>query len=144
MINAVFDSSVLIAAFLTPKGLSRSLIQRAQVGQFKLSISQEIVAETRQKLIKSNKLRERYRYADEEVAYFINGLRTLSIVVQDLPAIQVVRDSSDDIIMATAIKAEADYLVTRDEDLLALGTYESIQIVLPEQFLTELNIRETP
>ena len=111
MINAVFDSSVLIAAFLTPKGLSRSLIQRAQVGQFKLSISQEIVAETRQKLIKSNKLRERYRYADEEVAYFINGLRTLSIVVQDLPAIQVVRDSSDDIIMATAIKAEADYLL---------------------------------
>lgn len=142
MITAVFDSSVLIAAFLTPQGLSRSLIQRAQVGKFILCISQEIVVETRQKLISSKKLRERYRYTDEEVAYFINGLRRLSMLVRDLPAIKVVRDSSDDFIMATAIKAEAVYLVTRDEDMLVLGQHENIQIINPEQFLSVLNAVE--
>ena len=45
-------------------------------------------------------------------------------------------DPKDDAIVATAVKAKADYLVTGDrKHLLALETYESICIVTPRQFL---------
>ncbi len=43
MIKAVFDSTVLVAALITPKGLSRSLIDRAYAQEFELWLSQEII-----------------------------------------------------------------------------------------------------
>jgi len=41
----------------------------------------------------------------------------------------------DDLILATAASARADYLVTGDRQLLALGTFEEIAIVTPRAFL---------
>jgi hypothetical protein len=61
-----------------------------------------------------------------------------------LPLIQVVRDPNDDFILATAIKAGADYLVARDNDLLVLGTHENIRIVSPETFAQVLNDAAAP
>jgi len=134
MIKAVFDSSVLMAALLTPQGLSRSLVERARSEEFELCLSQEILTEAHQRLTTRTQLRERYGYTDEEVAYFISGLRSIATIISDLPSVQVVRDPNDDLILATAIKAEADYLVARDKDLLTLGTHEKIQIISPKTF----------
>jgi predicted nucleic acid-binding protein len=39
------------------------------------------------------------------------------------------------VILASAIAAGADYLVTRDKDLLSLGACEGISIIKPEAFL---------
>jgi len=41
-------------------------------------------------------------------------------------------------ILASAIAAGADYLVSRDKDLLSLGEYEGIEILSPEAFLQTL------
>lgn len=144
MFKAVFDTSVLVAALLTPKGLSRSLLERARAEEFELCLSPEIIAETHSRLIKHQHLRKRYNYSDEEVAYFISGLRVMATPVSDLPTIQVVRDPNDDFIIATAIKAEADYLVARDNDLLVLGTHDQIKIVSPETFNQVLNDAANP
>jgi predicted nucleic acid-binding protein len=48
----------------------------------------------------------------------------------------------DDLILATAISARADYLVTGDRQLQALGSYQGVQIVSPRQFLTILQAAE--
>lgn len=80
-------------------------------------------------------LRRRYRYSDEEVAYFISGLRNFATIVNELPTIQIVRDPNDDFIIATAVKANAEYLVARDKDLLTLGRHENISIITPKDFL---------
>lgn len=54
----------------------------------------------------------------------------------DLPKIHgVVRDPNDDVVVACAVKAMADYLVTRDKDLLSLTKYKDITMVGPEDFL---------
>lgn len=134
MIKAVFDSSVLVAALLTPKGLSRTLIESARAQKFELCLSMEIIAEVRKRLFARKHLRDKYRYSDEEVAYFISGLRNFVTIVSDLPTVQIVRDPNDDFIIATAIKANADYLVARDNDLLTLGSHENTLIVTPETF----------
>lgn len=68
----------------------------------------------------------------------MSGLRNITTIVSDLPTVQVVRDPNDDFIIATAIKAGADYLVARDNDLLTLGAHENISIVSPETFLQVL------
>lgn len=139
MLKAVFDSTVIVSAVLTPSGLAGALIKRAKAGEFALILSQEILNEARATLRTHRKLREKYRYSDEEVAYFFSGLREAVSLVRDLPTVQVVRDPNDDMIIATAVKAGADYLVAWDKDLLTLGTHENISIVTPEAFLRLLS-----
>lgn len=38
-------------------------------------------------------------------------------------------------VIACGLGARADYIVTRDKDLLSLGAHEGIRIVTPRQFL---------
>lgn len=44
-------------------------------------------------------------------------------------------DPNDDMVIACALAAAADYVVTRDKDLLSRGIYEGIRMVTPRQFL---------
>ena len=44
----------------------------------------------------------------------------------------------DDLILATAVSAKADYLVTGDTKLQRLGTYEAVAILNPRRFLETL------
>ena len=62
----------------------------------------------------------------------------MASLITDLPTVRVVRDPNDNFIIATAIKAAADYLVAHDKDLLTLGAHENIQIVSPTTFLQVL------
>ena len=129
----------MIADLLPPKGLLPNLLERARHRDFELCLSPEILAETRHRLINYQHLRKRYNYSDDEVAYFVGGLRFLSTRIADLPKIKVVRDPNDDFVLATAIKAKADYLVVRDNDLLVLETLGT-QVVSPEQFEQVLKV----
>ena len=50
------------------------------------------------------------------------------------------RDPDDDAILAAAVERCADYIVTGDQDLLAIGDYQSTRIVTPRAFLQRLNM----
>jgi predicted nucleic acid-binding protein len=45
----------------------------------------------------------------------------------------------DDPILATAVSASADYLVTGDRQLQRLGSYRGVSIVSPREFLDLLD-----
>jgi uncharacterized protein len=47
----------------------------------------------------------------------------------------VPRDPDDDKIIACAVAAGAQYLVSRDRDLLSLASYAGVSIIAPEEFL---------
>jgi uncharacterized protein len=135
MRRAVFDSTVLISAFLRPGGLSDELLTLAAEESFALVLAPDIIAETWRKLLTSSRLRARYRYTDERVHSFCRGLLRISDIVRDVPPITgVVRDPSDDMIIASAIKGRAEYVVTRDNDLLSIGSYQGITMSTPEDF----------
>lgn len=44
----------------------------------------------------------------------------------------------DDLILATAVSAEADYLITGDRQLLAIRSHRTVTIVRPGEFLAIL------
>jgi putative PIN family toxin of toxin-antitoxin system len=109
----------------------------AEQRKFVLCISPEIIAETRNSLKnKQWRIRRYYDYPDAHVDKYVDGLGAMAEMVGDLPQLRVVlSDPSDDAIVATAVKAAADCLVTGDRHLLALGAYGSTRIVMPRQFL---------
>lgn len=128
---------MLISGFLTPHGVSARLLDAAEQARFELCTSHEILEETRRSLTtKVRRIRRYYAYADDKIDLFIEGLSADSEVVSDLPGIRAVPlDPKDDVIVATAVKAKAGFIVTGDRHLLALGSHDGIRIVTPRQFL---------
>ena len=133
-LHVVLDSVVAVSAFLTD-GLTADLVSMCQAN-VNLYTAEEILQEILRVLLEKPHIRNRYRYSSEQVEVFINHLRNISTVVAQLPEIHVIeRDPKDDMIIACAVAVSADYIISRDRDLLDLGNYQQIQIVPPEQFI---------
>ena len=137
MARIVLDSNVLVSAFLTRQfgGATFDLLSFAKEGRFELFLSNEILEETAEVLLRHGRFRRRLQYPDAAVFQYCQELARLALIVEDVPEIQVVRDPDDDMVLACAIAARADFLISRDKDLLVLDPHEDIKIVTPEVFL---------
>lgn len=137
MPRAVLDSSVLVSAFLTPHGSVVRLLRAPARNRYDLYLSDFILTETAETLLAKSKLRRYAAYADEDVRDYIRWLLTQAEMVPDGPAPRVVlNDPKDDPIIAAAVAAKADYLVTGDRaHLLPIGEHEGIRIISPRAFL---------
>ncbi len=136
MLSAVFDSTILVSAFLTPHGLCDQLLSLARRGAFDLYLSDDILAETQEVLLERERIRQRYAYTDEQAMRFCHSVRYSFHLVKDPPPLSgVVRDPNDDMVIACALAAGVSYLVTRDPDLLTLKIYRNVQMILPEEFI---------
>ena len=140
---AVLDSTILVSAFLTPGGAADALVDHAKAGHLTGAVAEAILAETARALLATPRIRQRYPYTDADVQDSLQGIRQAALVVSDLPPLTgIVRDPNDDMILACAVAASASHVVTRDDDLLALGSYKGSAIVTPEAFLTLLRSAE--
>ena len=53
----------------------------------------------------------------------------------------VCRDADDDVVLATALAANAEVIVTGDADLLVLKEFQGIKIISPRQFVELLDTK---
>ena len=61
-------------------------------------------------------------------------VRQLAEVIDPPPLAQpVCRDPDDDAVLALAIAAQADIVISGDDDLLCLGSFEGIPVLTPAQ-----------
>lgn len=127
--KAVFDTNVLIAAFVAD-GLCSRLLTRARKGHFKLFACPCIFLEFRRILAKKLKASpEEVKQALEILSEALAGVVEPQEEVRD-----VCRDKDDDQVLACARAAGADFLVTGDEDLLVLERFGDVRIVRPREF----------
>lgn len=91
-------------------------------------------------LARSTKQQKQYRYTPELAMRYCADLETLGTVIANPAPLPnaVSRDPDDDKIIACARAAEAEFLVTRDRDLLVLGSYGSVTMISPEDLLRKL------
>ena len=127
--KAVFDTNVLIAAFLT-EGLCSGLLIRARKQAFNLVLCDDIIREFEGILLEKFKLTS----TDiSEISAIVS--EAASEILHKLgPIPNICRDPNDDMIIACALDAAADYIVTGDEDLLILNRYKDIVIINPRNF----------
>ena len=127
--RAVFDTNVLVAAFVA-EGLCSKLLMRGRKKQFQLIVCPVILQEIDRVLIKKfSATRIEARSALRIVSEAIQ-----SVVHPSQSVRSVCRDPDDDAILACALEARADYLVTGDADLLDLKIFKGIRIVPPRDF----------
>ena len=126
---AVFDTNVLIAAIIT-EGICSKLLHRARAGEFSLISCPFIMKELRRILSK------KFRLSQEESALAMEPISgAISQVIEhNIKIANICRDASDDNIIACAVAAKADYLVSGDSDLLEIKSYKDIKIITPRDF----------
>ncbi len=126
---AVFDTNVLIAAIAT-EGICPKLLHRARAGEFVLALCPFITKEIRRVLA------GKFRLSKDEAASATEPINEAvrRIIEHNLKVKGVCRDADDNNIIACALAAEADYLVTGDAALLKLKTYQGVRIITPRDF----------
>ena len=127
--RVVFDTNVLVAGFVA-EGICSRLLARGRKKQFYLIVCPIILQEFVRVLIKKfSATRSEIRSA------LAIALEAIHSVVHPSQSVQsICRDPDDDAILACALEAGADYLVTGDEDLLELKFLKRIRIVTPRDF----------
>jgi len=127
--KAVFDTNVLLAAFIT-EGICSKILVRGRKRQFHLILCPVILREFERVLIKKFSItRNEARSILQIVSEAMHSVVSPSQSVQG-----ICRDPDDDSILACALEAGADYLVTGNVDLLELKIFKGIRIVTPREF----------
>lgn len=126
----VLDTNVIIAA-LVAKGLCHEVVVRA-LGSGTVATSPALLDEL------DGTLRATFTIGPAAMA-FLEQLRLRVYLVVPAPlAAPVSRDADDDVVLATAVAANARAIITGDLDLLVLRSYRGIEIVRPRDFLSHL------
>lgn len=126
----VLDTNVFVAAMVA-KGLCHEVVVRA-LGSCTVATSQPLLDELEQTL------RARFSLGPAGTS-FLEQLRLRVRIVEPAPLrSRVSRDADDDVVLATAVAADATVIVTGDQDLLVIGRYNGIDIVSPRDFLNRL------
>jgi uncharacterized protein len=140
MVRVVFDTNVFVSAFIQSKSPpGRLLAMLIQGDKFEIVLSTAILDEVGRAL-RYPKVRKRIRLDDDDLDLRVAMLGILStmVSVSSRTVTGVSRDPDDDAILAAALEGCADYIVTGDQDLLAIGDYQGIRIVTPRAFLQRL------
>jgi len=85
------------------------------------------------KITKRKKFRPYFR--NSEVVDFVVLLERVSEFVQVQSKVDVTRDKSDNMILAAALDGNAEYVVSGDEDLLAVQEFKGIKVLTVDQIL---------
>ena len=133
MRKVVFDTVIFVRALINPYGLWGRLVFRNRA-KYELVVSPPLVRELLD-VVHRPEVAQRFRsIANLDVSEVLRLVEQASMVTIDaVPSVS--RDPKDDVFLATAAVAGADFLVSEDNDLLVLGTHGDVRIVTAAAFL---------
>jgi uncharacterized protein len=139
MIRAVLDTNVLASAAIAHPGTTLATILDSVVAnRFDMAISEYILVELRRTLATPYYAARIRPAAASQYIQFLIGLGTTVPITMSVTG--VATHPEDDPILATALSAHADYLVTGDQRLRnRVPTLSGIPLVSPAEFLGVLS-----
>jgi putative PIN family toxin of toxin-antitoxin system len=133
----VIDTNVLLSGLLW-RGPPHALLDKARDGAVDLVLSPALIDELAD-VIARPKFADILARISRTPARMLAELHTLVAVVAAPPLPRpICRDPDDDAVLACALAARADLIVSGDGDLRALGLFENIPIVSTTEALVGL------
>jgi len=131
-VRAIIDTNVFIAGLLW-RGSPHVLLEHARAGTLTVISSSTLIAELAGVLGRA-KFAAILSKTSTSLERTTAEVRQLAEII-DPPPLEhpVCRDSTDDHVLALALSANADMVVSGDDDLLVLGSFANIPIVTPAE-----------
>ena len=131
--RVVFDSNVLVAAFAT-HGVCHERFEYC-LRNTTICCSDFIAAEVERILV------SKIKTPAPAVSEIIQYLRAQTEWITPAhKSVEALRDPDDRMIIATALSAEADFLITGDKDLLVLKRVKKTVMILPRDFWVKFQV----
>jgi len=154
--EAVFDCNIYLQAAARPFSPSAACLRLAEEGVVVLYVSEDILTEVSE-VLRRPAIQKRFPELTEESIYkFLERVRGFAKLIKKVPSkFSYQRDVDDEIYINLAVEAEADFLVSRDNDLLDLMTdytndakdfrrrFHWLKVVDPVEFLNEVRKLES-
>jgi putative PIN family toxin of toxin-antitoxin system len=122
-----FDTNVLVAAYAT-HGACNELLNHC-VARHMMYTSDFVLNELTDKLL------HRIKLSADETRLIIQFLRRSCFIAEETPIVETIcRDRDDDHILAAALCAKVNCIITGDKDLLILKKVNDIIIIKPADF----------
>jgi putative PIN family toxin of toxin-antitoxin system len=129
-LRVVLDTNVLVSGVGYPSSIPGRIIGAWRRGAIEVVLSHYILEELARVLPRVN---HRLKWQPADFADYIDTLAVQVELVDPKPLDgDAVRDAKDVPVLGTLLAAKADYLITGDDDLLALA--ERYSIVTPAEF----------
>ena len=133
----VLDVNILASAAAVPDSIPAFLVDEGFKGRYIIVLSDPMIRKLEEVLKRPYFARKLGQSQREAVAKRTRV--SADLVTWDASVSGICDDEEDDIVLGTAVAAGADYLVTGDHGLLAIGSYGEIQIITAREFLAILN-----
>ena len=131
--KAVFDTNVLISAFVFPGGGPEMVFRAALSGRVALVTSPALLAEF------GRVLGDKFSWENHMLEAAVAQVARIGTVVRPQMRVSVIGDDpADDRVLEAAKEGTADVIVSGDRHLLRLGTWETTRIVRVKDLLEEL------
>ncbi len=127
----VFDTNTLISAVFNETSSPALALKKARtIGT--LLVSDEIIAEYL--MVFAREKFNRWLSLEIRIA-FIENIISNALPIQIVENIQECRDPKDDKYLSLAVSAQADAIITGDDDLLVMNPFRQIPILNASNFL---------
>lgn len=132
--RVVLDTNILVSALIFRGELAR-LVDAWKSGDIIPIISKETFEEFHAVLSYP-----KFRLTDSEIKAIVEDevLPYFEVIEKTAEVIGVCKDPDDDMFIACAISAKADFIVSGDKALCDVGRYKSVRIITATEFLKKL------
>ena len=153
--RVVFDCNVLLQAAARERSVAAKCLNLAESGLIQLFVSREVLTEV-EDVLNRPEIRAHFPdLSDEIVGAFLKRLQKLSVLVRLVPKkFSYPRDEDDEPYINLAVAAGADFIISRDRDLLDLmighsredkefrQRFRPLRVVEPDELLKLVGERE--
>jgi len=126
--KVVIDTNIWISYLLGSllQGMDEKILSK----EIKVVVSDEMLKEISEV---SSRPKFKNIFTAKRIKELFSLLDSYAIVVSPSQKVNVCRDGKDNFLLEVALEGEADYLVTGDEDLLVINTFQSTKIIRPKE-----------
>lgn len=137
-IKAVIDTSVMLSVAFPKADLARELRDMIADGSFTLVTSKEIMAEL-YRVIHYPRILKQFKPSKEDIDEFIGMIMEKALIVRgSYSTNKLVDDPTDNIFLACAIEAKADYIVSRDPHIRNLKHFHGVKVIDVKAFVEKV------
>jgi putative PIN family toxin of toxin-antitoxin system len=140
-VDVVLDTNVIVSALISSRGAPSRIYQAWSEGRFSNVTSPPLLEELLRTL--SYPRVQRYLgWPDEARRAAVQVVAQAARIVHPKVSLHVVdRDPADNRVLEAAVAGNVSHVVTGDQHLLDLGSYEAIEIVTAARFAAQLSLR---
>jgi putative PIN family toxin of toxin-antitoxin system len=139
VLRVVLDTNVFVSGLLSKTGLPAKMLDAWRAGQYLLITSPPIITEIK-RVLEAPRIREKYFITNGDIEELIILLEKDALIVPGHTDVKnaIPDDPSDEMFLACAMDASADFIVSGDRHLLDISQYKGIPIIAVNEFEEKL------